>query len=75
MSIYEITVRHLLCPLPVLKVQKHMALMDKGEEIYVADVTDDTLKELKIFQDHKKYFDITDIKKEGGCYRLLLKKL
>jgi TusA-related sulfurtransferase len=69
-----ITVQYLICPLPVLKVQKHLSKLPSGACLRVEHVNDETLEELELFNAEKPRFKIQDKKKEGGLYHLLLQK-
>ena len=68
-----ITVKYLICPLPVLKVQKHLSKLPSAY-LRVEHVNDETLCELELFNAEKPRFKIHDKKKEGGLYHLLLQK-
>ena len=70
----SITVQHLICPLPVLKVQKHLNALSPGETLRVEYVNDETLAELELFNAQQPRYILAHKKKEGGYYHLLLKK-
>ena len=71
----QIDVKHLLCPLPVLKIRKALRALPRGQSLTVTGIGDETLSEIELFKNDGGQFEIVQIKKEGDFHRLLLKNI
>lgn len=68
-------VRHMLCPLPVLRARKELQKMAAGDILNIEGTDPSSIKEFELFQAEQKNFQITDKKTSDTGWHLTLEKL